>query len=194
MINTFVCADLHFFHKNILKYENRPFQDVDDMNKQLIKRWNSVVKKDDIVYVLGDVSFGGTKATRDIVSRLNGRKMLIMGNHDRGRSIAKWLDIGFEWVSPHPVILGEFVVLMHEPPQYFNDSCPYFYVYGHVHGTPDYQSHTEHSACVSIERLNYTPALLDDVISGAAYTIGKELPNGKEVLENIRTPGDPGNT
>lgn len=100
MPNTFVCADLHFFHKNIIRYENRPFSDVEDMNRQLIQNWNRVVKKEDIVYVLGDVSFAGTKATREIVTQLNGRKMLIMGNHDFGRSPAKWQDIGFEWASP----------------------------------------------------------------------------------------------
>lgn len=183
MPNTFVCADLHFFHKNIIRYENRPFADVEDMNRQLIQNWNRVVKKEDIVYVLGDVSFAGSKPTRDVITQLNGRKMLIMGNHDRSRSPAKWRDLGFEWVSPHPVLIGEFVILMHEPPTYFNAATPYFYIYGHVHGTPAYESYTENTACVSLERLNYMPALIDDVISGDAYNIGKELSNGKEVLE-----------
>ena len=183
MSNIFVCADLHFSHKNIIKYENRPFENIEDMNRQLVRNWNSVVKKDDTVYVLGDVSFTGSKATKEIIAKLNGRKVLVMGNHDRERSIQKWLDIGFDWVSPHPVILNEFIVLMHEPPTYFNSACPYFYIYGHVHGTPDYQSHTENSACVSIERLHYRPALLEDVISGKAYQNGKELSNGQKVLE-----------
>ena len=179
----FVCADLHFSHKNIIKYENRPFEDIHDMNKQLVRNWNRVVKKDDIVFVLGDVSFASRRITRELVTKLNGHKRLIMGNHDRDRSVQKWMDIGFEWVSPFPVIINEYCVLMHEPPQYFNDACPYFYVYGHVHGTADYASHTEHSACVSIERLDYTPALLEDVLSGAAYQNRKELTNGQKVLE-----------
>lgn len=84
---------------------------------------------------------------------------------------------------PHPVLIGEFVILMHEPPTYFNAATPYFYIYGHVHGTPAYESYTENTACVSLERIGYTPVLIDDVISGDAYNTGKELSNGQKVLE-----------
>lgn len=180
MSKIFVCADLHFGHKNIIKYENRPFENVSHMNEQLIKNWNKVVKPKDTVYVLGDVSFAGNRETKELLSRLNGRKILIMGNHDRERSIHKWQELGFDWASPYPIVYNEYIVLMHKPPTYFNDACPYFYVYGHVHGTPDYQSHTQTSACVSIERLNYSPVLLEDVISGVAFGNGKESTNGKK--------------
>ena len=170
MGNVFVCADLHFGHKNIIDYENRPFKSVEEMNVALIKNWNRAVKKEDTVFVLGDVSFLGTEKTADIVSNLNGTKVLIMGHHDHCRSVDAWKHVGFSVVSPWPIIYKQWIVLMHEPPTYFNSNTPYFYVYGHVHGTPDYQDHTEHSACVSIERLNYTPALLDEVVGGGAYT------------------------
>lgn len=169
MGNVFVCADLHFSHKNIIKYEDRPFADTEEMDKALIQNWNSVVQADDKVFVLGDVAFTSKARTIELVKQLNGHKILIMGNHDRARSVKFWMDAGFEIVSPWPVILKDGVVLMHEPPEYFNDKVPYFYIYGHVHGTSDYQDHTDHSACVSVERLDYTPALIEDVISGKAY-------------------------
>ena len=52
----FFTSDTHFFHNNIIKYTNRPFKNVNEMNEELIKRWNSVVPKDGIVFHLGDVS------------------------------------------------------------------------------------------------------------------------------------------
>ena len=54
MSKIFFTSDLHFGHKNIIKFDNRPFFDVSDMNKELIKRWNNKVTKDDVVYVCGD--------------------------------------------------------------------------------------------------------------------------------------------
>ena len=62
-MNTFIIADTHFNHKNIIDYCNRPFTDADNMNTALIQNWNSVVKSDDIVYHLGDFAVG----TIDIV-------------------------------------------------------------------------------------------------------------------------------
>lgn len=82
MIETFFISDTHFGHKNILQYEPdaRPFETVEEMNEVLIERWNSVVKSRDIIYHLGDFAFG--KRNISIASRLNGKKRLILGNHD----------------------------------------------------------------------------------------------------------------
>lgn len=75
-------SDTHFGHKNILEYEKeaRPFSSLEEMHEVIIERWNSVVKQDDVVYHLGDFAFG--KGYIDIAQRLNGKKRLIMGNHD----------------------------------------------------------------------------------------------------------------
>jgi len=136
-------ADTHFGHANIIKYENRPFQNPDYLNNastelmdsEIIKRWNNVVAKDDKVFHLGDVGFHGKEQMTEILSRLNGRKTLIMGNHDKGRNAQWWRDAGFDEVSKYPIIIEDFLVLQHEPPTYFNDATPFYFVYGHVHGT-----------------------------------------------------------
>lgn len=169
----FVCADLHFSHSNIIKYEDRPFKDKDDMNEGLIRNWNSVVTGEDTVFVLGDVAFCNKSKAKELVSRLNGRKILIMGNHDRVKSPKYWEEVGFDFVSPYP-ILYRGCILRHEPPvddegDLFVPESPYYQIYGHVHGSEDFPDHIDDSACVSIERLDYRPALLEDVISGAAY-------------------------
>lgn len=76
-------ADHHFGHKGIIKYSNRPFANVDEMNESLIDRWNAVVKKGDRVYYLGDLSFLPRPITDVIVNRLNGQIYFIKGNHDK---------------------------------------------------------------------------------------------------------------
>lgn len=78
----FFTSDTHFGHKNIIEYCNRPFANVDEMNEELIRRWNEKVSPDDIVYHLGDFAFMPKSRIAEIVSRLNGKIVLIMGNHD----------------------------------------------------------------------------------------------------------------
>ena len=82
MIETWFTSDHHFGHKNILEYEKeaRPFKTIEEMNETLIERWNSVVQPHHLVYHLGDFCFG--KKNMDIAARLNGKKKLVMGNHD----------------------------------------------------------------------------------------------------------------
>lgn len=75
-------SDLHFGHKNIIKYSNRPFQDIDHMNEVLIKNFNSLVSPDDTVIFVGDVCMGVREKTLPLVGRLNGAKFLVTGNHD----------------------------------------------------------------------------------------------------------------
>ena len=79
----FVIADLHFGHENIIKYESRPFNNADEMDSRLIELWNSTVGSNDLIYVLGDFTLSRRMdVIRDLVKRLNGRKILVMGNHD----------------------------------------------------------------------------------------------------------------
>ena len=82
MANIWITSDTHFNHYNIIEYCNRPFSNVDEMNKELIKRWNSVVKKNDKVWHLGDFFLGKKDDAADIISHLNGNIYLIKGNHD----------------------------------------------------------------------------------------------------------------
>lgn len=160
----YLIADLHFGGESIIRYENRPFQSVDEMEQVLITRWNGIVNCDDTVYVLGDFS-SDQDAEKDkrILEKLNGMKILIMGNHDSHRTPEEWRAIGFAECSPWPIIYKEFFMLSHEP-LYLNRNMPYANIYGHVHGNVTYQSITEQSACVSVERIHYTPVAFDVLI------------------------------
>ena len=79
--NIYFTSDTHFGHANILNFCKRPFKDVDEMNEELIKRWNEVISKEDTVFHLGDFAFGGAEIWNKTLPRLNGHIVLILGNH-----------------------------------------------------------------------------------------------------------------
>ena len=82
-MTVFFTSDTHLGHKNIIPLANRPFSSVEEMNETIISRWNYMVRPTDTVYHLGDVALGTIAESLPLVKRLNGRKMLIIGNHDR---------------------------------------------------------------------------------------------------------------
>lgn len=158
-MTTFLISDPHFFHSNMIRYESRPFTDVDHMNSEIIKRWNSVVKKNDTVIVLGDFALAPRSAVREIVAKLHGTKWLIMGNHDRGRSVTWWHGVGFAKVYEYPIIYEGFYILSHEP-VYMNDAMPYINCHGHIHSKVlSGKSYVN----VSVERWNYTPITFESI-------------------------------
>src|ERR1017187_6447725 len=80
--NVFFASDFHVSHKNVIKFDKRPFDNIDEMHTELIKNWNSVVGPDDIVYYLGDFSLGRSETAKWFAHSLNGKIYYIMGNHD----------------------------------------------------------------------------------------------------------------
>jgi calcineurin-like phosphoesterase family protein len=132
-------ADTHFNHLNIIRHCGRPFADVWQMNEQLIQNWNSCVKSSDEIYILGDFMFkgSGTEAN-DIVKRLNGRKYLIKGNHDKFIEDETFDKSNFEWILDYYVLNYKKMkfILFHYPifewDGYFGDSI---HLYGHVHNS-----------------------------------------------------------
>lgn len=78
----FMTSDNHFSHKNIIEFCNRPFNSVEEMNEKMIENWNKVVPDDGLVFHLGDFAWGGYQEYKKIRERLNGKIILIKGNHD----------------------------------------------------------------------------------------------------------------
>lgn len=85
-INTkiFFTSDWHLFHTNVIKFDNRPFKDIDHMHRVLINNYNSCVKEKDVCYFLGDIGMGNSEGIKNIINKLNGTKICIVGNHDKG--------------------------------------------------------------------------------------------------------------
>ncbi|MDO5132017.1 MAG: metallophosphoesterase, partial [Eubacteriales bacterium] len=147
----FLIADHHFGDEDIRLYEERPFENTEQMDREMICRWNAVVRERDLVWHLGDFCADGPDRCRDILARLHGRKRLIMGNHDRYLTAAGWRAAGFEECYDLPVLFRGFFLLSHEP-LYTCRSMPYANLFGHVHGAPAYTTVSARSACVSAER------------------------------------------
>lgn len=137
-------SDTHFNHSNIIDYCSRPYKDVEEMNKDLIERWNSVVKSgEDEIYLLGDFAYGGLDKIAPIFRALKGKKHLIIGNHDeKNSSVIKHL-----WWSSAPSHLrvvkytrpltGEKVkvVLCHYPIESWPSAHHgALHLHGHCHG------------------------------------------------------------
>lgn len=131
----FYIADTHFGHRNIIRYDNRPFFTVKEMDDTLIDRWNEVVGDKDTVYILGDFSWYQEGETLKILDCLSGRKVLIKGNHDKiSHQVAKQ----FVKVCDYLEITDDNtrVVMSHYPMPFWNgqfrDSV---HLYGHVHNS-----------------------------------------------------------
>lgn len=166
-----VVSDTHFGHENIIRYCNRPFHDAKDMDECLIENWNSVVKKGDYVYHLGDVFMESPRTDQEhqyrerILHRLNGRITLILGNHDdvrylsdtrRFHEILLWKPWNND-KSKTPFLMTHVPVhkdsIMWEARDGFN-------LHGHTHnfGSP---KGPYKSACVELH--DYKPVNLEDI-------------------------------
>lgn len=154
-------SDTHFFHNNIIKYCNRPFSSVEEMNEVMIKNWNSVVKPGDIVYHLGDVVMGNFSHDHfaHMWARLNGRKRLILGNHDDVSYLAK--GAFFEKVMLWRAWNDKNLLFTHVPIHQDSIHKNRINVHGHTHdkGSPKgpYKS-------VCVELNNYTPVNLEELV------------------------------
>lgn len=171
-------SDMHFGHRNIIRFDERPFADIEQMNEIIIKNWNERVNNEDTVYVLGDAFFKGEEASIEIMKQLNGHKRLVRGNHDRvhGRLRFEWEAINnYEEIKD-----GEYnVVLSHYPMMFYNrQHYGAVMLYGHVHNSREWKliekwqkelweigipSRIINVGCM-MEGMNYTPRTLDELL------------------------------
>lgn len=154
---TYIWSDLHLGHTNIIKYCNRPFTSVDEMDNLILSNWRKTVKSGDIIINLGDVkmcSKWNQASLKPLIHGLPGHKILVLGNHDRSVPLNWWRDVGFDEVYPHPIIYREWYILSHEP-VFLNEHLPYINIHGHTHDKSyDHPSYRN----VSVEKTNYMPA------------------------------------
>lgn len=131
-------SDTHFWHENILRYCNRPFKTISEMNEELIRRWNETVPGEGVVFHLGDFAFGGSKEWNDVISRLNGKIYLILGNHDM-KQIKQGFMQRFEHVTQQMTIRvgGQSIILNHNPFLAYGGAYRNVWqLFGHVHSGP----------------------------------------------------------
>lgn len=137
--HTFFTSDTHFGHANIIRFCNRPFKNVEEMDEVLIENWNQVVSEDDTVFHLGDFAFGGSNVWKSIIPRLNGHINLIIGNHDR-KNLRQGYMSSFGMVVPQLQIEieGNPIYLNHYPFLCYGGSYRgVWQLFGHVHSGPN---------------------------------------------------------
>ena len=182
MSKKFYISDWHYGHKNVLGFDNRPFTSIEQMNEELIRRWNSVVSDGDLVYILGDMFWCTPKMATPVMEQLNGQKILVKGNHDR------WHDSKFDKlfvkIDEYMEIEdeGRKLVLCHYPiPCFKNHFYGWIHLYGHVHNSFEWNM-MEHQRFLMEELydrqcsminvgsmmpwIGYTPRTLDEILTG----------------------------
>lgn len=159
-MKVFVTADTHFNHENIIKYCNRPYKNSYEMNEEIIKNWNEVVSENDIVYHLGDYGFGTKEELKDIFNRLNGKKYLIMGNHDYRVGKKYYEDLGFIEVYKNRYEFDKYI-FTHKP---ILVPLGKINIYGHIHDKPvEKEYDDDNHICVSLDRTNFKPLYLMNI-------------------------------
>ena len=144
--HVYFTSDTHFGNENIIRFCGRPFRNAEEMNTELIRRWQETVPEDGIVFHLGDFAHGNAHLWNDILSVLPGRKFLILGNHDMKWSMAKGNNLfpclrpnymgHFEFVAQQMTIRidGQTVMLNHNPFLCYGGSYrDVWQLFGHVH-------------------------------------------------------------
>ena len=173
----FFTSDLHLDHGNIIKYCNRPFTDPLSMTEQLILNWNNQVSTDDCVFVLGDFLWNkDIDRLNSVTNRLNGKKVLIKGNHDYFED-QDYLNCGFSKVSNllEVEINNNLFVLCHYQMMHWNKSHHgSFHLYGHQHDKKQYMSNhlvykqlgmSERKMNICMDSNNYHLYSLNDIIN-----------------------------
>ena len=161
-------SDLHIGHENIIRLCKRPYSNGREMSVDLIRRWNNKVTANDTVYILGDMFFRyeDIDVVKTTLKQLNGKKILIKGNHDNFLNQIKWQDY-FSTVKDIMKIKdnGRDVVLMHYPIEewdgFFRGS---YHLYGHVHNSDNGLRVIDRRYNVGVDVNDFEPKTLDELI------------------------------
>ena len=185
MAKVFFTADLHFGHENVIQFDNRPFETVEEMDAELIRRWNAKVGKGDLVFVLGDMIWKTRNSDAETLIRsLNGQIVLIKGNHDRFLHNAKAKNalagvkdyddicVNLEDGTDRRVVLCHYYI-----PLYNGHRWQAVHLHGHSHNSEEYlieesikqklrdDGFETRSYNVGCMHWNYEPVTLDEILA-----------------------------
>lgn len=179
-MNTWIISDTHFGHANIIEFCSRPFRDVAHMDRVMYERWWARVRAEDIVYHLGDVMLTSRKTDEELrkfITGLPGKKILILGNHDK--SAQRMMEFGFDYACDGVKITyrNHNLYLTHKPMTFAPLGCDYV-LHGHIHNsTPeDRRAYISKGELIdipsshinmSVELWNYEPVTIGHVLDCA---------------------------
>ena len=171
-------ADLHLYHENIIRFCERPFANVEEMNAALIRNWNQVVTQKDEVYILGDfIVRGSGEQANEVLHQLNGKKYLIKGNHEHYLKAPDFDTSLFESINDYAEISynKRKFVLFHYPilewSGYYRESI---HLYGHVHNSKvSYFNELLGPRAVNVgaDLIDFKPISIDEIIELVAERV-----------------------
>lgn len=185
-------SDTHYFHRNIIEFCNRPFSDLDHMHEMLILGWNRVVQPDDTVYHLGDVAFQVSMKfpqILNILERLNGKKILVAGNHDK-QFLRKMDEMLHIWDNVHtePVFLDSMLLAHHPTYDRAHLMDGGVVLHGHEHSEKNIRPYRMYD--VGVDANSYTPISLNSIKTimknRRDYVHAEEV--GKKTARDTRHP------
>lgn len=193
-VNIWFTSDLHFGHKNIIKFCNRPWKTTEEMDEALITNWNSVVGEKDIVFDLGDFAFATNSRWKELIQKLNGKHYLILGNHDITRWPGDKTMEMFDRVEQQMIIYidNRCIYLNHYPYLCYGGSWrkpehAVWQLYGHVHTCPNSSGADgkrmihkfPYQYDVGVDNNNYTPISFKQVKDIINSQVEHELKKNK---------------
>lgn len=196
-MKNYYIADCHFGHAKVLEFDGRPFSSAAEMEETMIANWNAVVRPEDTVHIVGDFCWGKAEEWLRIVRQLQGRKVLIKGNHDLKQYPAE-LEKEFVAIKDYLEVSdvgadgrNRKVILSHYPMMFYKHSNNrwYYMLFGHVHmsaendrfelwraelraaaanGNEGYTNQGQlYNVGCMLPYMNYAPRTLDQIICGA---------------------------
>ncbi|MGM9713185.1 MAG: metallophosphoesterase [Prevotella sp.] len=164
-------SDTHFFHNKMAESGQRPFASVEEMNGELIERWNSVVHRDGTVFHLGDFCFGKPDKWHYILDRLKGRIYLVLGNHDAGHIsgdvAARFEGVAFQMrlnVNGQKIYLNHFPFL-----SYSGDIHGTWQLFGHIHSNLDNYNITDRQRLLMLQSNQYDVGVDNNAYTPVSY-------------------------
>lgn len=172
-------SDLHFGHANVIKFDERPFVDVDEMDRVMIERWNEIVGDNDDVYVVGDFCYRSGHVAEWYLAKLKGRKHLVVGNHDwhtlqNGKAVSMFASVDSMLEVED---CGRMIVLCHYPmAEWRNSMRTTWHVYGNIHNrrgmTYEFMRTLDRALNAGAPVNGYRPVSFDELIKNNRHFNG----------------------
>lgn len=167
-------SDLHFGHNKDFMYEPRGFQSIEEHDEIIIKNWNEIVKPEDKVYILGDLMLNDTDAGIEKVNQLNGRKIIILGNHDTPIRIERYreelndiIDIMYAYqfkYNKHYIYLSHYPTITAN----YDDDKPWakhlINLFGHTHQKEKFYNNNPYMYNVGLDANNNKPISINEIL------------------------------
>lgn len=174
-LNSWVVSDPHFDHLNIIEYSQRPFCDVEHMNRTILDNWHQCIHKDDLVFFLGDMCFGrNSRSAKWWLEQLSGRIVYVKGSHDHGiRSTSVGSNVLCVVDMCIAVVDGTSLLLSHEPYVRFSNRWKGWIVHGHIHNRLPHLIPQYKQINVSLDVTDFKPVTMHHVLDAIRSAEGK---------------------